>query len=89
MTHYASEKIAIGDCDFCGLTWPLKKLKWITIRMKKTNLRVCPDCWTPDHPQYKLGTFKITDPQALKNPRPANNSDRTLIPQAPLLTGNQ
>lgn len=75
---FASEKRAIGDCDFCGLTYPLKKLKFVTIRMKVTNLRACPDCWSKDHPQHKQGTFKIFDPQALKNPRPADNADRAL-----------
>lgn len=89
MSKYASEKKAIGDCDICGMTYPLKELKFLTIRMKKTNFRACPTCWSVDHPQYKLGTFKITDPQALQNPRPANNADRTLIPAAPLKTGNQ
>lgn len=79
---YASEKRAIGECDRCGLTYPLKELKFLTIRMKRTKLRVCPSCWDPDHPQYKLGTFKISDPQALENPRPANNDDRTLTPAA-------
>ena len=78
MAQFASEKIAVGDCDRCGITYPLKKLKFLTIRMKRTNIRVCPDCYEADHPQYKLGTFKITDPQALKNPRPADNSDRAL-----------
>ncbi len=85
---YASEKRAVGDCDRCGITWPLKKLKFLTIRMKKTNLRVCPDCWEKDHPQYKQGTFKVFDPQALQNPRPANNADRTLTPAVSPTTGS-
>jgi hypothetical protein len=79
---FASEKRAIGDCDRCGLTYPLKELKFVTIRMKKTNIRVCPECFELDHPQFKLGTFKVFDPQALKDPRPADNADRTLIPAA-------
>jgi len=79
---FASEKRSLGDCDRCGITWELKKLKFLTIRMRKTNIRVCPDCWEKDHPQHKQGTFKIFDPQALKNPRPADNADRTLTPAA-------
>lgn len=89
MTNFAAGKKAIGECDRCGQTYLLKELKFQVIRMKKTNLRVCPTCLDPDHPQYKLGTFKINDPQALKQPRPADNADRALIPPAPLLTGNQ
>lgn len=88
MAQFASEKRAIGDCDRCGFTFPLKKLKFLIIRMKHVPLRVCPACWEKDHPQYKQGTFKIVDPQALKNPRPADNSDRVLISAAPLLNGN-
>jgi len=88
MSQFASEKKAIGDCDRCGITWPLKKLKFLTIRMKRTNIRVCPDCWEADHPQYQLGTFKVFDPQALRNPRPANNDDRTLTPEVSPTTGN-
>jgi len=60
------------------MTFPLKKLRFLVIRMKKTNLRVCPSCWEKDHPQHKLGTFKVFDPQALQNPRPARNDDRVL-----------
>lgn len=82
---FASEKFSLGECDVCGFTRPLKTLKFLTIRMKRTNLRACPDCWTVDHPQYKLGTFKVFDPQALQNPRPARNDDRTLVPTAPFL----
>lgn len=88
MSQFASEKKAIGDCDRCGITWPLKQLKFLTIRMKRTNIRVCPDCYEADHPQYKLGTFKVFDPQALRNPRPAKNDDRTLTPAVSPTTGN-
>ena len=77
---FASNKIAIGDCDVCGFTRPLKSLKYLVIRMKTTNILACPECWSEDHPQLMLGTFPVFDPQALQNPRPANNDDRTLIP---------
>lgn len=78
MTQWASEKISLGDCDRCGLTYPLKTLKFLTIRMKRTNIRVCPACFEADHPQHRLGTFKISDPQALQNSRPPDNADRAL-----------
>ena len=88
MAQYASEKNGIGECDLCGFTRPLKTLKFLTIRMKKTNLRACPECWSKDHPQYKLGTIKVFDPQALRNPRPATNTDRTLTPEITPTTGD-
>lgn len=88
MAKFASEKHAIGNCDLCDFTYPLKTLKFLTIRMKVTNLRVCPSCFSKDHPQYRLGSFKVFDPQALENPRPAKNDDRILVPATPLRTGN-
>ena len=77
---WASEGIAVGDCDRCGLTFPLRKLKSLTIRFKKTNLRVCSACFESDHPQYRAGTFKVFDPQAIRSPRPEDNKDRALLP---------
>ena len=88
MAEFASEKRAIGECDRCGFTYPLKELKFLTIRMKRTKTRVCSSCFEADHPQYKLGTFKIVDPQGLQNPRPADNADRTLAPAVSPTTGN-
>jgi hypothetical protein len=67
---FAAEKIALGNCDRCGWQYELKLLKYLIIRMKRTNLRVCPECWEADHPQYKQGLFPVYDPQALQNPRP-------------------
>lgn len=82
MAQYASERYSLGECDRCGQTFPLKELKFQVIRMKITNLRVCASCLDIDHPQYKLGTLKVFDPQALQDPRPADNADRVLIPPA-------
>lgn len=77
---WASEGIAVGDCDRCGLTFPLRKLKNLTIRFKKTNLRVCSECFESDHSQYRAGTMKVFDPQAIRSPRPELNDDRGLTP---------
>lgn len=35
----------------------------------KNNL-VCPECFDGDHPQWKAGRKLMSDPQALRNPRP-------------------
>lgn len=70
MATFASAKFTVALCDRCGFQYKLKELKEITIRMKKTGLMVCPDCWEADHPQNMHGTFKVVDSQAVKNPRP-------------------
>ena len=67
---YASEKKAFGFCDNCQFRYPLRKLRTLTVKTKRVNLRVCPECWDPDHPQLKVGMYPIDDPQALENPRP-------------------
>ena len=53
-------------CDRCGQQFQLKKLKTEIIKQRKYELRVCPECWDPDHPQLMLGTFPVDDPQALR-----------------------
>ena len=88
MTAYAVGKISLGDCDRCGFTYKLKELKFLTIRMNRTKIRVCPECWEKDHEQYKLGTFPVFDPQAVQDPRPADNSDRVLTPAVSPTSGD-
>ena len=71
MAHkFAQGKNAISICDRCGQRYPLRKLKQLTIKQKLTNIKVCPSCFEPDHPQLLLGLFPVFDPQALRNPRP-------------------
>lgn len=67
---FASGKRAIATCDRCGQVYLLKELKQLTIKLKLTNIRVCPSCWEPDQPQYQVGMWPVDDPQALRNPRP-------------------
>jgi hypothetical protein len=66
---YASGKFAIAECDRCGQQFKLKKLKTEVIKTKKYDLKVCPECWDPDHPQLLLGMYPVEDPQALREPR--------------------
>jgi hypothetical protein len=70
MGAFSSSKKALGICDICGFTYKLRRLRDIIRKGTNTNLKACPECWSPDHPQLKLGEFPINDPQALRNPRP-------------------
>jgi hypothetical protein len=70
---FASGKIAIAQCDRCGFQYKLKQLKELVIKTKNVNLLVCPECWEPDQPQLQLGMYPVSDPQALRNPRPDNS----------------
>jgi len=76
--RFASNKIAIAECDRCGFRYKLRELRNLIVKAKQINLLVCPECWEPDHPQLKLGMFPVDDPQAIRNPRP----DFTGYPQS-------
>lgn len=67
---FARGKKAISTCDRCGQVFLLKELKYLTIKVKLTNIKVCPQCWEPDQPQWQVGMYPLFDPQALRNPRP-------------------
>lgn len=64
--RFASGKYSIAMCDRCGQQFKLKKLKTEIIKQRRYELRVCSECWDPDHPQLMLGTFPVDDPQALR-----------------------
>jgi len=69
---FASGKHAIAECDRCGFRYKLKKLKQLTIKTKKVNILVCPECFETKHPQLEPITVQF-EPQALHEPR----TDRT------------
>ena len=73
--RFANGAKAFGFCDLCGFRFDLKKLKNLTVKTKQTQIKACPQCWTPDQPQLQLGKVPMDDPQALKNARP----DQSLI----------
>ena len=70
---FASGKKAIRVCDRCGFQFLLKNLQYEVVKLKRTGLLVCSECWSPDHPQLQLGMYPVQDPQALRNPRRDNS----------------
>ena len=72
-SKYASAKHTIAECDRCGFQYKLKELKDLFIRTTETNIKVCKECWVPDHPQNMQGMYPVDDPQAVKDPRPDLN----------------
>ena len=68
--RYTSGKHAIADCDRCGFQYKLKELKSLYVRTTDTHIKVCKNCWEPDHPQNMQGMYPVEDPQGLRNPRP-------------------
>ena len=68
-TKYASGKHAIAECDRCGQRYKLTQLKKLVIKTKMVSIKVCPECWDPDHPQLQLGMYPVNDPQAVREPR--------------------
>jgi len=69
-SKYASGKNSIAECDRCGQRYKLKELKKQVLKTKLYNIKVCPSCWDPDNPQLQLGMYPISDPQAVRDPRP-------------------
>lgn len=72
-SQFASGKNSIAFCDRCGRKVKYRELKPQVINQIVTGLRVCPPCLDKDHPQYRIGNLRITDPQALRNARPDPN----------------
>ena len=69
-SKYASGKYAIAECDRCGFRFKLKMLRHETVKTKLFQVKVCQECWSPDHPQLQLGMYPVNDPQAVRDPRP-------------------
>jgi len=67
--RFASGRIALASCDRCGRTYKLRELSKETVKGNLINIKVCNECFDPDHPQLHLGSFPVDDPQALRDPR--------------------
>lgn len=61
---------AISECDRCGIRVKLKDLKNLVIKTKQVAIKVCNECWEEDHPQLQLGMYPVSDPIAVRDPRP-------------------
>jgi hypothetical protein len=72
--RFANGAKAFGFCDYCNFRFPLKKLKNEVVKTKQTQIRACPQCWSMDHPQLQLGLYPVSDPQAIRDPRPDTNT---------------
>jgi len=68
--RFSSAKNSIAECDRCGFRFKLKYLKKLTIKTKQVSIKVCQTCWEPDQPQLQLGMYPVSDPQAVREPRP-------------------
>ena len=69
-SKFSSGKYSIAECDRCGQRYKLSQLKKEVIKTKLFQIKVCPTCWDPDHPQLSLGLYPVNDPQAVREPRP-------------------
>jgi hypothetical protein len=85
---YASGKRSIAFCDRCGRQCLYRELKKLTINSFLTSIKVCPDCWEPDQPQYQVAKLKITDPQGLYEPRPDPQNDEGTFVTVPVFALN-
>lgn len=74
---YAEGKFAYGMCDICAFRWPLNELRFEVDNGVVTKRRVCPDCFSPDHPQNFVGRLRISDPMALRDARPENGIENS------------
>lgn len=72
--RFANGARAWGVCDVCGFRFDLKRLKNLVVKTKRTEIRACPQCWSMDHPQLQLGMYPVSDPQAIRDPRPDTNT---------------
>lgn len=70
---FSSGKNSPAMCDICGFRYKLSELKNLVVKTKQTGLKACPECWDSDHPQLQLGMYPVSDPQAVREPRPDNS----------------
>jgi hypothetical protein len=69
-SKFASGKYSIAECDRCGQRYKLKELRKQVLKTKIYSIKVCASCWDPDQPQLQLGMYPVSDPQAVREPRP-------------------
>ncbi len=67
---FASGKEAWGECDRCGWRVLLNSLKYETSNGVSTGLKVCRECFDPEHPQDDIDKLDTSDAISLQDPRP-------------------
>lgn len=72
--RFTAGKRAIAECDRCGIRVKLKDLRNLVIKTKRVSIKVCNECFEEDHPQLQLGMYPVSDPQAVRDPRPDFNA---------------
>jgi len=70
MSSYANGKKAFGMCDRTGFRYNLRDLVPQIEDGRPNGMLVGRDVLDKDQPQLQLGRIRMTDPQALRNPRP-------------------
>ena len=68
--RFSSGKNSIAQCDRCDQRFKLHQLRIEIVKTKPYQLKVCRQCWDPDHPQLQLGMYPVDDPQGVRDPRP-------------------
>ena len=68
---YAVGKYSQALCDRCGFVY-----KYTQLKTEWNNLKVCPDCYEPKHPQLEP-IITPTDPEALLQPRGTESAPTT------------
>ncbi len=70
---FAAGKWALGICQRCGFRCALNDMKYETYNQVRTNFKVCPECFDPDHPQLPMNALpykNLPEAIALFDPRP-------------------
>jgi len=90
MSSYASGKHAFGFCDRTGFRYKLRDLVPQIEAGRPNGMLVGKDVVDVDNPQWRLGLINMSDPQALRDPRPDGgfHQSRELYAWNPVGGGN-
>jgi len=72
----ATGKHALGTCDRCGQVYKLNELRRETQNFTTLNNRICPECFDPDHPQYRVAKLRFWDEISVQDPRAQDGLDQ-------------
>lgn len=79
MAKYALGKRSYQCCDICGFRYKYGTLKMTYEKDTATGILACKSCWSPSHPQLRIGEVDSTDPQSLRQPRPDINAPLDVV----------